>query len=130
MCEIDDATLAELDDDLMDLMGKYYWTVGPEILLDQLKEMIIWWEDPDLDDMTGFICMDCKIQTDEINEYYMINEDLWYLINPDINGMLCIGCVEQRLDRKLTSIDFTDAPINTNPKYRRSLRLQNRLQSI
>jgi hypothetical protein len=41
---------------------------------------------------------------------------------------LCIGCLERRLGRILTCADFTDAPVNWMPKWRRSARLNARLQ--
>ena len=32
--------------------------------------------------------------------------------NPENRGMLCVGCVEERLGRRLQPDDFTDAEIN------------------
>jgi hypothetical protein len=62
--------------------------------------------------MNGFICKDCKIDTLEINEYYMVTGPVWEAACPEYRGMLCIGCLENRLGRELTASDFTDAPIN------------------
>ena len=42
----------------------------------------------------------------------MVHDALWLKANPTDSGMLCIGCLEVRLGRTLTSEDFTDAPIN------------------
>ena len=42
-------------------------------------------------------------------------------------GMLCVGCLENRLKRKLVASDFPDVTIN-NPKYAKmSLRLLDRI---
>jgi len=71
-------------------------------------------------------CLDCGISTEAINEYYALCEEVWEQANPDGDGHLCIGCVEQRLGRILTPSDFTDAPINTRAKPR-SARLADRL---
>ena len=73
----------------------------------------------------NFICADCKVDTsfDGVNEYYMVHKHIW-----DEHGasedMLCIGCLEQRMGRELTSLDFTDAPVNSDDS--RSDRLMNR----
>lgn len=70
-------------------------------------------------------CSDCG--EDTWMEYYMIRNPLWKLItthNPA--RLLCIGCVEHRLGRKLTKLDFTSAPVN-NLDMGHSDRLLNRL---
>lgn len=41
-------------------------------------------------------------------EWYMVRDDVW----PDVDGFLCIACLEQRLGRMLTADDFTDAHVN------------------
>jgi hypothetical protein len=56
-------------------------------------------------------CLDCRNECNE--EYYMVHDALWLTANPTVNGMLCIGCLEERLGRILTLDDFTDVPINT-----------------
>jgi hypothetical protein len=57
-----------------------------------------------------FECIDCSVNTHFIREYYMVQFDLWYSVANE--GMLCIGCLEDRLGRNLTPEDFIDAPIN------------------
>jgi hypothetical protein len=42
----------------------------------------------------------------------MVTDEVWETAHPEKRGMLCIGCLEDRLGRQLTSDDFTDAPIN------------------
>jgi hypothetical protein len=73
-------------------------------------------------------CADCGVNTFEANEYYMVHNSVWGAAGMEMeSGMLCIGCLEERLGRQLTSSDFIDAPINTE-RYRRSERLKNRLE--
>jgi hypothetical protein len=51
-------------------------------------------------------CIDCGVDTDAINENYMIHDELWRAENPAEAGMLCVGCCERRLRRKLCRKDF------------------------
>jgi hypothetical protein len=51
-------------------------------------------------------CMDCGVDTDAINEQYMIHDELWREVVPSEAGMLCVGCFEKRLGRKLRRDDF------------------------
>jgi hypothetical protein len=83
-------------------------------------------EDPELD-FSPFICMDCLGNTHHMNEYYMVHDVLWLQAVGSKAGMLCIGCLEARLKRRLTASDFTDALINSMPTQ--SERLSQRLQS-
>jgi hypothetical protein len=61
-----------------------------------------------------FACLDCGVDTGRINEYYMVTDEAWLSANPLEDGMLCIGCLEGRLGRRLTPEDFTRCPLNTN----------------
>jgi hypothetical protein len=65
-----------------------------------------------LGDCEVFKCAACEVNTLHINEYYMLTDEVWNAAWPTGRGMLCIGCLEDRLGRQLTSDDFTDAPIN------------------
>lgn len=67
----------------------------------------------------NFLCVDCKVHTLYIGEYYMVHDSVWAFANLDA-GMLCIACLEQRLERKLTKSDFTDFPINSSKIYFKS----------
>ena len=71
-----------------------------------------------------FLCVDCSIDT--INEYYMIDQQLW-IVHGAGRGMLCIGCLEIRMGRHLTSVDFTDCLITKEHLAHKSIRLLNRL---
>jgi hypothetical protein len=85
-------------------------------------------------------CVDCGIDTcplgwDGEAEFYKVHDAVWAEVGMVSNGgMLCVGCIEQRLGRRLTPDDFTDAPINDPELYRihyawswRTQRLQDRL---
>lgn len=73
--------------------------------------------------------MDCAACTNCDYEYYMVTDEVWLTANPKVRGMLCIGCLEQRLGRELTRKDFTGAPLNTINLLTGSTRLKARLTS-
>jgi hypothetical protein len=75
----------------------------------------------------NFDCRGCGADTVAIREYYMLEDAVWLEANGSDAGMLCIGCVEERLGRRLTVADFTVAPVNWEPDRWRSRRLQDRL---
>jgi hypothetical protein len=64
-------------------------------------------------------CRDCDLDTVWAGmpngpwEYYMVHDHVWAQtgLGP-YDGMLCVGCIEFRLGRRLTPEDFTDAPVN------------------
>lgn len=77
-----------------------------------------------------FVCADCGHDTRQMEELYMVNHDLWEAAVTRTNvHMACIGCLEARIGRRLQAADFLDCPLNTDPAWRRSLRLQHRLRS-
>jgi hypothetical protein len=93
--------------------------------------------------------MDC----DNGNEYYMLETPIWLkaryhnepmpvgipmaiqdehrafeaLVYPT-DGMLCVGCVEMRLGRRLRASDFRDLPLNRGEVFPQSPRLKHRVQ--
>lgn len=78
-------------------------------------------------------CVDCRWDTCLLGEWYMVNDSVWKAAGMKaIGGCLCIGCLEERLGRTLTSDDFTDLPINDPKLPNTSSRLRARLgdQSI
>jgi len=80
-----------------------------------------------------FICMDCSVNTLHINEYYMLEDDSWYgaMSAQDPEGMLCIGCVENRLGRNLRPADFARVPLNAGPwMFFQSERLAARIAGV
>jgi hypothetical protein len=56
--------------------------------------------------------MDCHIDTNKSESYYMVRDGLWLSVNRNVDGMLCLPCLERRLGRSLRAFDFTRAPIN------------------
>ena len=62
----------------------------------------------------AWYCMDCSTDTYESEEFYMLHRGLWKSINPQVDGMLCLACVERRLKRGLRRADFTGAPVNAS----------------
>ena len=77
-------------------------------------------------------CLDCGVNTSAIKEYYMVRDDVWAeaIGSQDAcdAGMLCIGCLENRLCRRLTSSDFAPVPINSGSNH--SHRLMSRLVGL
>jgi hypothetical protein len=74
-----------------------------------------------------WLCLDCKVDTGKISEHYFVTTNLWMALVGSNKGMLCIGCLEKRLGRKLQLCDFTDCYINDPKKNAMSIRLQERL---
>lgn len=72
-----------------------------------------------------FLCADCGVDTSDLDEYYMLQWDVWLSV-ADLE-MLCIGCVEQRLGRHLAADDFLPCPLNFEPYHARSDRLVDRM---
>ena len=70
------------------------------------------------------LCLDCGVDTLASLEYYMVHDKVWPLGKLDGDGLLCIGCLEQRIGRQVTRDDFTAVPINCGPW---SARLTDRL---
>jgi hypothetical protein len=70
-------------------------------------------------------CLDCGVDTFAIHEFYIVHDVLWAAANPTVEGMLCILCLERRLDRTLSSDDFPDVPCNWWPA--KSVRLKLRM---
>jgi hypothetical protein len=83
----------------------------------------------DFDLRDGGICLDCDVNTVETGEYYSLRDDVWLKANPAGAGMLCIGCVETRLGRRLASRDFDGALIN-HITLAQSERLRARLRNV
>jgi hypothetical protein len=76
-----------------------------------------------------FTCLDCGVDTsgDGIAEYYIVTDELWRSAHPAGAGMLCVGCLERRIGRRLEPHDFVDCPVNTDPAWCKSTRLLERL---
>lgn len=80
----------------------------------------------------NFLCLDCGVDTNKIDEYYMVKGHVWTQAMGDKpDGMLCIGCLEKRIGRRLQLQDFTEHMNQHGPwagaDRRLSKRLANRL---
>ncbi len=76
-------------------------------------------------------CVDCGVDCMEIAEYYMVTDACWARAGMGAyDGMLCIGCLEQRLGKQLQPRNFKECPLNWRnvciPEYA-SMRLASRL---
>jgi hypothetical protein len=60
----------------------------------------------------------------------MVTDQVWKEANPKDKGMLCIGCLELRLNRLLTKDDFTGCPLNQINLITGSTRLRDRLHRM
>ena len=84
-----------------------------------------------VDDAPEFVCKQCGYHTLYGYEYYMVIDEIWLAANQGSKkGMLCIGCVEDKIGRRLNQFDFTSAPINNIDLFpMKSRRLISRLTS-
>jgi hypothetical protein len=78
--------------------------------------------------MGKFACADCKVNTAKIEEYYMVHDNLWRAAGMN-EGMLCIGCLEKCINRKLTMVDFVLCPLNLMNLVNGSKRLRKRMDA-
>lgn len=59
------------------------------------------------------LCVDCKVNCLEINEYYMVTDACWKRAGmTQHGGMLCIGCLEERLGKRLQPRNFSECALN------------------
>lgn len=73
-----------------------------------------------------WLCVDCSEHTKY--EHYFAQSSVWFgEAKMTEEGMLCIGCLEARIGRRLTKDDFTDAHINDPRRYSKTTRLVDRL---
>jgi coenzyme F420-reducing hydrogenase beta subunit len=73
------------------------------------------------------LCADCGVCTYCAGEYYMVRDELWRKYGAG-DGMLCVGCLERRVGRRLEGTDFNFLPLDENHEFC-SRRLLRRLQS-
>lgn len=74
-----------------------------------------------------WICLDCARDTSKMKEHFYVSLSVWKLAHDSERGMLCIGCLEARIGRMLTPLDFTDAHINDPKRNEMSDRLRSRI---
>jgi hypothetical protein len=75
-----------------------------------------------------FLCLDCQLDTGQANEYFMLRDDVWALTGlSSQDGMLCIGCIERRIGRRLERADFAAVKMNHPKVFPMSQRLLERI---
>lgn len=75
---------------------------------------------------TRWLCVDCTRDTH--GEHYFVKNSVWQgEAGMGERGMLCIGCLETRIQRTLTRSDFTNAHINDPRRNLMTMRLQSRI---
>ncbi|MGX1770690.1 hypothetical protein ACWIGW_01145 [Nocardia brasiliensis] len=78
-----------------------------------------------------FPCQDCGLPTapcDGPDEWYTVHDAVWEAGALGADGIVCIGCLESRLGRRLRPDDFLVAPLNDPDYGNHSPRLRNRLR--
>lgn len=85
-------------------------------------------EDEDPANDVSVNCACCSKNTLEIGEYYMVTDAVWKAAGREFaKRMLCIECLEGRIQRELTQDDFpSDIPINISMRKKSDL-LQRRM---
>jgi hypothetical protein len=71
--------------------------------------------------------LDCGEDTGRGGEFYALHDDVWFSAHSSRIGMLCVGCIEARLGRRLTANDFTASYINAPRFGAKSARLMERV---
>jgi hypothetical protein len=82
-------------------------------------------------------CADCEAGTHTLGERYMVRDEVWRQAwkgrdkawqHAPGQMVLCVGCLEQRLGRKLIATDFAAVPLNDPSEFHMSPRLLDRLK--
>lgn len=74
-----------------------------------------------------WFCEDCRLDTSRAKEHYFVDTAVWTSVHPSLYGMLCIGCLEDRLGRRLVPDDFPKVFINNPKRNSMSDRLRSRI---
>ncbi|KAA8885903.1 hypothetical protein F3087_25070 [Nocardia colli] len=78
-----------------------------------------------------FPCHECGMATAPIDgpdEWYTVHDAVWKCAAASASSILCIGCLETRLGRRLLHTDFVAAVLNQPGYGHHSPRLQSRLR--
>jgi hypothetical protein len=130
------------------LAGELHEAVDEGLDAEALHDVISLWEANNLNEDLSFAamvrggeptpCDDCSRDVTPYDEFGYPEEDgwEWYMVSAPVwkaatgqgppPSILCIGCLEVRIGRTLTSADFADVPLN-GPHNIRSQRLATRL---
>lgn len=75
-----------------------------------------------------WLCLDCGVDTSRAREHYFVTRGVWFdEAGAQERGMLCIGCLERRIGRRLVRGDFPPVHINDPHRNSMSARLVDRL---
>lgn len=74
-------------------------------------------------------CLDCKRNVTDLEEMFMVFDEVWLEVVRNRQGMLCVKCFEKRLGRQLVHGDFTHCHLNAG-KENKSQLLLDRLGSL
>ena len=88
-------------------------------MVDELKWCDYWPEVPDEydDDRFEALCRDCGVDTlgTPEGDWYMVRDEVWAAAGmpstSEFDVFLHRRCLEERLGRRLTAADYTDAPV-------------------
>jgi len=81
-----------------------------------------------MDEMAALNCADCRWNTSYLNEFYMVCDTVWNeACRQKPASILCVGCLEERIGRRLTPYDFIDCPLHDPNEHKQSNRLRARL---
>jgi hypothetical protein len=112
-------------DDIAVLVTRHYAATARE-LADELGELVYDSSEDEEEERQRLLCLDCGENTIEIGEFYMVKDDVWAQVCEPDGGMLCIGCLEERLGRRLVPDDFKDCQLHHHGHL--SERLRSRLR--
>lgn len=81
-----------------------------------------------------WLCTDCQKCTACRGEYYWVKNNIWQRFGAG-NGMLCLNCLENRLGRNLTYLDFPETlPVNISIsdgiESRKMLKIRKELRNV
>ena len=101
--EIEQAIAAHLSEHANGVIRVVHTLTTREFHLHDGSTIVFKWE-PQISDWR---CVDCGVDTDAIDEYYMVDDPVWQQAASDTTGHLCISCLEHRLGRT--------SPLPTSP---------------
>jgi hypothetical protein len=88
-----------------------------------LRRALLWRYRPEECDCNpSVLCMDCEVEVWPW-EMYMVIDAIWRQVGEP--SALCVGCLEERLGRRLVPADFPELPINDDEEHD-SFRLRER----
>lgn len=56
------------------------------------------------------LCLDCRVDTVKIGEWYTVHDAIWLRAMPSYYGILCLRCLSRWLGRPLRKADFAATP--------------------